>query len=122
MASRPVYEGFELVRPLIAGGANDFLVHKLIGREQPGQACLAGARRAPQQQRGKVAPSDAPAQGTSLADEVFLPDKLLEVPRSHPGRERLALGGWLEERLGSGAGYSPGGHGRMVAPINWPVR
>jgi hypothetical protein len=47
-----------------------------------------------------VAAGDAPAQGTSLADEVFLSDELFEVPRSHAGRERLALGRWLEERLG----------------------
>ena len=68
--------------------------------EEAGEAGLARARRAPQQQRGEVAAGDAPAQRTSLADEVLLPDELLEVPRSHPGRERLALGRWLEERLG----------------------
>ena len=69
-----------------------------------------------------MAAGDAPAQRAALADEVLLPDELLEVPWAHPGRERLALGRWLEERLGSGARYSPGGHGRMVAPINRPVR
>ena len=87
-----------------------------LRREQAGQAGLAGARRSPQQQRREVAAGDAPAQRSALADEVLLPDELLEVPRAHPGRERLALGRWLEERLGSGAGDSPGWHGRMVAP------
>ncbi len=75
-----------------------------LRREQPGQAGLARARRSPQQQRREVAAGDAPPQRSALADEVFLPDELLEVPRAHPGRERLALGRGLEERLGSGAG------------------
>jgi hypothetical protein len=62
-----------------------------------------------------VAAGDAAAQGPALADEVLLPDELLEAARAHPRRERLALGRWLEERLGSGAGGSPRWHGRMVA-------
>ena len=59
---------------------------------------------------------DAPAERTALADEVLLADELVEVARAHPGGERLALGRWLEQGLGSGAGRSTGGwHDRMVA-------
>ena len=54
----------------------------------------------------------------ALADEVLLADELVEVARAHPRGERLALGRWLEEGFGSGAGRSPGGwHGPMVARL-----
>ena len=56
--------------------------------------------RAPQQDRRQVAAGDAAAQRSALADEVRLPDELLEVARAHPRGQRLALGRWLEERLG----------------------
>ena len=54
--------------------------------------------------------------GPSLADEVFLADELVEVARAHPGGQRLPLGRWLEEGLGSGADDpAGGGHAPMVA-------
>ena len=73
-----------------------------LGREEPGEAGLAGPGRSPQEERREVAASDAPAQRTALADEVLLPDELGQVARSHPGGQRLPLGRWLEEGLGSG--------------------
>ena len=70
-----------------------------------------------------MAARDAPAQRSALADEVLLADELVERSRAHPGRERLAVGRRLEERLGFGAGQSgrgaPGGHAAMVrAPLS----
>jgi hypothetical protein len=50
-----------------------------------------------------VAPGDAPAQRPALADEVLLPDELLETPWAHAGSQRLPLGRWPEQGLGSGA-------------------
>jgi hypothetical protein len=47
----------------------------------------------------------APDRAT-LADEVLLPDELLERPRSHPRRERLPVGRRLEEGLGTSAGQA----------------
>ncbi len=85
-------------------------------REEPREAGLAGARRAPQQDRRQVPAGDAAAERPALADEVGLPDELLEVARAHARGERLSLGRWLEERLGTGA-PGPGsrrGHARMV--------
>ena len=52
----------------------------------------------------EVAAGDAPAERAAFADEVRLPDELVEVPRTHARGERLALGRWLEEGFGSGAG------------------
>ena len=43
------------------------------------------------------------AERAAFADEVPLADELVERARSHPRGERLALGRWLEEGLGSGA-------------------
>ena len=80
-----------------------------LRREKAGEARLAGARRAPQQQRRQVAAGDAPPERAALADEVLLADELVEGPRTHPGRQRLPLGRWLEEGFGSGAGRSPRG-------------
>ena len=71
-----------------------------LPREQPGEARLPGAGWSPQQQRREMAPGDAPAQRSALADEVLLSDELVERPRPHPRGERLAFGRWLEERLG----------------------
>ena len=83
-----------------------------LAGEQPGEAGLAGAGRAPQQDRREVAAGDAAAERPALADEVVLADELVEVARAHPRGERLALGRWLEERLGPGSGRAPGGrHG-----------
>ena len=62
-----------------------------------------------------MATGDAPAQGPTLTDEVALPDELVEVPRPHPGGQRLALGRGLEERLGLGALERSTGHAPMVA-------
>ena len=64
-----------------------------------------------------MAAGDAPAKRSAVADEVFLPDELVEGARTHPGRQRLPLRRWLEESFGSGTGDPPGGrHARMVAP------
>lgn len=51
-----------------------------------------------------MASRDAPAQRAALADEVLLPDELLEAPWPHPSREGLALRRRLEEGLGARAG------------------
>ncbi len=59
--------------------------------------------------------SDAAAERAALADEVVLANEFVQVARSHPRRERLALGRRLEERFWTGPGEPPGGwHGRMV--------
>ena len=68
-----------------------------------------------------MAPGEAPAERTLLADEVLLADELVEVPGAHPSRERLAFGRGLEQRLGSGAGRATGWHaaslgGHVLAP------
>ncbi len=63
-----------------------------------------------------MAAGHAAAERPALADEVLLADELGEGARAHPGRQRLALGRWLEERFGSGTdGPSGGWHDRMVA-------
>lgn len=60
---------------------------------------------------------DAAAQGPALTDQVGLADELVEVSGPHPRRERLALGRWPEQGLGTGArGIAPGGHEPMVSP------
>ena len=87
-----------------------------LGREQAREAGLAGAGRTPQQERGEMPAGNASSERTALTDQVLLPDELVEVAWPHPGREWLLGGGWLEQRLGSGALGPPGGrHGRMVA-------
>ena len=87
-----------------------------LGREQPGKARLAGARRPPQQERREVSAGDAPPERSALADEVGLADELGQVAWAHPGGQRLPLGRRLEQGLGAGAGRSSGGwHARMVA-------
>src|SRR5206468_9426160 len=50
-----------------------------------------------------MAAGDAPAERTTLADEVVLADELGEGPRPHPGCERLALRRRLEQGLRPGA-------------------
>ena len=65
--------------------------------EEPGEGRLAGARRAPQQDRAEVAARRRRAQRPALADEVLLADELLERPRSHPRGERLAARRRLEQ-------------------------
>ena len=91
-----------------------------LGREQAGEAGLAGPGRSPQQQRREVPARDAAPERPALADEVLLADELVEVARAHPGGQRLPLGRWLEEGLGSGAVGPPGGwHGPMVARRRW---
>ncbi len=92
------------------------------GRQQPCQAGLPGAGRSPQEQAGQVAAGDAPAERAALADEVGLADELVEGPGSHPRGERLSLGRWLEQRLGTRAlGSTGGGHGPMVARARGPT-
>ena len=84
--------------------------------EQPREAGLAGPGRSPEDEAGEVAAGDAPAQGPALADEVVLADELVEAARPHPRGERLTLGRWLEEGLGTGTDRAPGsGHVPMVA-------
>ena len=84
--------------------------------QQSREARLARPRRAPQQGRGQVATGHAAAERSAFADEVALPDELLEAARAHARGERLALGRGMEERLGLGAGRAAGGgHGPMVA-------
>lgn len=61
-----------------------------------------------------MAPRNGPPERALLADEVLLPDELVERPRPHPGRERLALGRGLEQGLRSSAGYPSGWHGAIV--------
>jgi hypothetical protein len=71
-----------------------------------------------------VAASDAPTEGSALADEVFLADELAQISRPHPGGQRLALGRWLEEGFGAGAaGLRPWcGHGSMVRATGFAER
>ena len=54
-----------------------------------------------------MATGDAPPERTALTDEVLLADELVERPRTHPRRQWLTLGRWLEEGLGSGADRTP---------------
>ena len=58
----------------------------LLG-EESGQRRLAGTRRTPQHHRRQVAALDHPPQRAALADEVLLPDELVERARPHPRRE-----------------------------------
>ena len=63
-----------------------------------------------------MAAGDAAAEWTALADEVLLPDEFVQRSRAHPGGQRLALGWWLEQRLGPRASRaSRAWHGSMVA-------
>jgi hypothetical protein len=55
-----------------------------------------------------MAPLDAPPERPSLADEVLLAHELLEIPRAHPGGERLPLRRWLEEGLRPGSADASG--------------
>ena len=49
--------------------------------------------------------------GPRSPTRCVLADELVQAARPHPGGQRLALGRWLEERLGSGAdGTAGGGH------------
>ena len=50
--------------------------------------------------------SDAPAEWTAFADEMFLADEFREAPRSHPGGQGLAFGRRLEEGLRAGTARS----------------
>ena len=56
--------------------------------------------------------------GPPVADEMLLPDELVQVARPHPRGQRLPLGRRLEEGLGLGAGQpARGWHDAMVAPV-----
>jgi len=57
-------------------------------------------RRSPEQARAEVVRLDEPAQERALAEEVLLPDKVLECSRPHELGQRL---GGLEEGRGRGA-------------------
>ena len=84
--------------------------------EQTREARLAGAGRSPQQHRGEVPARDAASERPTLADEVTLPDEFVEVPRAHPGGQRLAFGWWLEQGFGSRTRDAAGWHVRIVSP------
>ena len=82
-------------------------------REEPGERGLAGARRAPQEQRREVTAGDGPAERAALADELLLADELVQVARAHPRGEGLALRRRPEQGFGTGTGDgAPRGHGR----------
>ena len=65
-----------------------------------------------------MAAGQAAAERPIVADEVFLADELLKVPRPHPGREGLPFRRGLEERLRTRAGEPGRGpsrrHGRSL--------
>jgi hypothetical protein len=71
-----------------------------VGQE-PRQRGLAGARRAPQEQRREMTAGDGPAERAALADELLLADELVEVPWAHPGGEGLPLRGRPEQGFGT---------------------
>ena len=50
-----------------------------------------------------MAAGDAATERATLADEMLLAHELRQRPWPHPRGQRLPLGRWLEERLGSGA-------------------
>ena len=58
----------------------------------------------------EVAAGDATPQRTALADEVLLPDELVEDPRAHARGERLRSGGGWK----SASGRAPPGFVRVV--------
>ena len=60
--------------------------------EHAGEARLAAAGRAPEEERAEVAALQGPAQRAALADQVLVADDLVERPRAHSGRQRLASG------------------------------
>ena len=53
---------------------------------------LARAGRPPEDHRRQLSCVDRLPQDAALADDVLLPDELVEVARSHPSSERLRLG------------------------------
>src|SRR4029079_16935029 len=67
--------------------------------QKPGERRLAGARRAPQDQRAEMPAVERPAERPTLPDQVLLADELVERARPHPSRERLGPGRGLEQRL-----------------------
>ena len=81
--------------------------------EEAGEARLAGPGGPHSRSDERWPARDAASERTALADEVLLADELVEIPRAHPGGERLALGRRLEERLGSGARW-------VAARMAWP--
>src|SRR6185369_10100533 len=93
-----------------------------LGGQQTREAGLTGAGWAPQEERREVATGDAPAKRATLSDEVLLTDELVEVPRTHPRRQWLPLGRWLEQRLGFRATRlgSCGRHGPSLRGPNGP--
>ena len=92
-----------------------------LAGQQPGEARLAGAGRAPQDQAREVPAGDAPPQRAALTDEVRLADELVQAARAHPRGQRLGFGRWLEERLGSGADRTAGGGHVPPMVARWAV-
>ena len=59
--------------------------------DEPRERRLAGAGRAPEHHGGHLAGADGALQHVALAEEVALPDVLLERAGAHAGRERGVL-------------------------------
>jgi len=57
------------------------------------QRGLAGPRRAPEDARGHVAAADQLAERLAGAEQLLLAEELVQVPRTHAGRERLGRAG-----------------------------
>ena len=58
-----------------------------------GERGLAGARRAPEDHRGRVVTLDLHAQRFAGADQMLLPDKFIERARAHAVGERASARG-----------------------------
>ena len=77
-----------------------------LGRvgDQPGERRLAGARRAPEDDRLQQVALDGLAQRLARRQQVLLADELVEGPRAHPLGERHAaafgLAAGLVEQIG----------------------
>ena len=97
--------------PLITADSVSKWAPDLVGEESR-EARLAGARRAPQQDRGEMAAVDTLLERSPLADEMLLADELVERPRPHPRGERLGARRRLEQArlLGSRATRRCPGH------------
>src|SRR6202008_1101605 len=66
--------------------------HKLAPRQprdQPRQRCFPAPRRPPKQHRTQIVAFDLYPQRLARSQQLFLPDKLIERPRTHPLRQRL---------------------------------
>ena len=79
-------------------------------RQQPGDGGLAHPGRAPEDERGQAAPRQHPRQRAGRAEQVVLPDHLLQRLRPQPVGERARAGGrGLGRRFGRAAEEVLGG-------------